>query len=228
LRRLLEWFEYTADELNAPWGAVECLAYVVEGATRSLWAAIAFRWRALTASAVVVAAVLATGAILWPRPSPPLAIATSTPRVTASPVPPVVVHVIGEVVTPGIYQLPAGSRASDAVAAAGGLTESADGSSLNLAARVVDGQQVAIKAKQVVAADAVPARTVAAQGGRVNLNAASIAELDALPGLGPVLAQRIVDRRQRSGPFLAIEQLRDEKLVPAATFERIKDLVAVD
>jgi competence protein ComEA len=65
------------------------------------------------------------------------------------------------------------------------------------------------------------------RSGRLNINAASLADLDALPGIGQALAQRIVERRQRLGPFQSVEQLREERLIPSATFERIKDLVSV-
>jgi competence protein ComEA len=61
-----------------------------------------------------------------------------------------------------------------------------------------------------------------------HLNLASAADLDGLPGVGPVLAQRIVERRQRSGPYQAVEQLRDEKILPASTYERVKDLVSIN
>lgn len=133
-------------------------------------------------------------------------------------------HVVGAVASPGVYQLPLGARVEDAIGLAGGLTDSADPSSLNLASRLVDGQQVAVKPKASDAAAAADPRV----GGRLNLNAASAADLDGLPGIGPVLAQRIVDRRQRLGPFESIEQLRDEKILTNAVYERIKDLVAVN
>jgi competence protein ComEA len=142
-----------------------------------------------------------------------------------------VVHVIGAVVNPGVYRLPPGSRAEQAVDRAGGFTDEADPSSLNLAAMLVDGQQVVVRSKPTprpsTEPGAAPAAAAPKGDGRVNLNQASAADLERLPGIGPALAQRIVDRRQRSGPFQSVEQLLDEKLVPAATYERIKDLVTV-
>jgi competence protein ComEA len=109
---------------------------------------------------------------------------------------------------------------------AGGLAEGADPASLNLAARLVDGQQVNVRAKVQPAGEGAAAE--ARPNARLNLNSASLADLDALPGLGPALAQRVIERRQRSGPYQTIEQLRDERILPAATYERIKDLVTLD
>jgi competence protein ComEA len=144
-------------------------------------------------------------------------------------VPLLVVHVTGAVAHPGVYRLAASSRTEDAIALAGGLAEGADPASLNLAARLVDGQQVNVRAKvQPVGESAASAAAEAKPIARLNLNSASLADLDALPGLGPALAQRVVERRQRSGPYQAVEQLRDERILPAATYERIKDLVTLD
>jgi competence protein ComEA len=136
-----------------------------------------------------------------------------------------VVHVTGAVANPGVYRVPGGSRAEDAIGAAGGLTEDGDAGSLNLAARLVDGQQVVVRTKGAGAREREPGLELK---GKINLNLATIADLDGLPGVGPALAQRIVERRQRSGPYETIEQLRDERILPAATYERVKELVAVD
>lgn len=164
---------------------------------------------------------MGAAALLWPRPAPPLVVVTPPPATrAASPTAVVVVHLTGPVATPGVYRLASGSRVGDAVALAGGFTPEADDSSVNLAAPLVDGQQVAVRAR---GSPAPSGRS----GGKLDLNQASVAELDALPGIGPVLAQRIVERRQAQGPFRSVEQLRDEKLVPGPTYERIKDLLSV-
>ena len=93
---------------------------------------------------------------------------------------------------------------------------------------LVDGQQLIVRSKPPPRpspeAGAPPAAAAKADGG-LNLNQASAADLDQLPGIGPTLAQRIVERRQRLGPFQSVEQLLEEKLVPAPTYERIKDLL---
>ncbi|RBY83158.1 ComEA family DNA-binding protein [Blastococcus sp. TF02A-26] len=136
----------------------------------------------------------------------------------------VTVSVVGQVARPGLVVLPEGSRVADALAAAGGLAPGADPAAVNLAAVVTDGQQIAVG---VPAPGAPPAVAGAAAGGRVLLNSATPADLDALPGIGPVLAQRIVDHRTENGPFTAVEQLEDVSGIGPATFEELVHLVAV-
>ena len=113
---------------------------------------------------------------------------------------------------------------ADAVAAAGGLLPGADPAAVNLAAVLTDGQQIAVG---VPAAGAAPGPAAPPAGGRVSLNSATAADLDALPGIGPVLAQRIVDHRAENGPFTAVEQLDDVPGIGPATFDELVDLVAV-
>jgi competence protein ComEA len=156
--------------------------------------------------------------------------------------PPVVVQVSGEVRTPGLYHLPTVARVEDAVSAAGGPTEDADVDQINLAARVSDGQRLVVPRKgdglaapgaSVPLGDAAlsPSTNAAspapARGKRLNLNAASLVELDALPGVGPVTAQKIVDQRQKSR-FTTVDQLLELKIVNSATFSRIRDLLTVE
>jgi competence protein ComEA len=137
-----------------------------------------------------------------------------------------VVHLSGEVIAPGVYRLPVGARVDDALKAAGGPTGEGDVHRLNLAARLADGQQIVVP-KRIDPVLAGLSQAVSPTPGRVNLNTASVAELDRLPGVGPVTAQRIVAYREQHGPFSHVEQVRDAKLVSAATFEKIKDLVSV-
>jgi competence protein ComEA len=138
------------------------------------------------------------------------------------------IHVVGAVQQPGVYSALSGARVGEVIEQAGGLTEDADAASLNLAARAVDGQQIVVRARSSAAAiGSSSASADGRQADRLNLNTASAAELDALPGVGPVIARRIVERRDRQGPFTSIDQLRDEKLMPAATFEHLKDLITV-
>ncbi|PWW25129.1 competence protein ComEA [Geodermatophilus normandii] len=137
----------------------------------------------------------------------------------------VVVSVVGLVVSPGLVTLPEGARVADAVAAAGGLLPEADPASVNLAAVVSDGQQVAVGlpgAAPAAGADGGPAPT-----GPLDLNTATVADLDALPGLGPVLAQRIVDHRERHGRFTSVEQLDDVPGIGPAVYGELADLVRV-
>ena len=193
--------------------------------------------------ALIALAVIATGLVAAyvrrpSTPAPPVIVYQPSPRSTPSPPPmaQIVVHVSGAVANPGVYQLPIGSRIDDAIKAAGGAVPDADLNRLNLAARVADGQQVAVPLRQAQASPVPvagggtgsPAGVASPTPGRVNVNTASIPELDALPGVGPVTAQRIVAYREQHGPFTRIEQLREAKLVNNATFEKVKDLVATE
>ncbi|MGY1603063.1 ComEA family DNA-binding protein [Geodermatophilus sp. SYSU D00815] len=137
----------------------------------------------------------------------------------------VVVSVVGLVARPGLVTVPSGSRVADAVAAAGGLLPEADPASVNLAAVVTDGQQIAVGVPG--APGAAPAGSPAGTAGPLDLNAATEADLDALPGIGPVLAQRIVAHRERQGRFTTVEQLDDVPGIGPAIYAQLVDLVTV-
>lgn len=147
----------------------------------------------------------------------------------------VIIHVAGAVVAPGVVQLPAGSRVHQAVAAAGGGAASADLNRLNLAALLTDGQKLYVPREgEEVPADASGAAGEAAgvggtgpAGGKVNLNTAGVEELDALPKVGPVLAQRIVDWRKEHGPFKTVEELDAVDGVGPKMLETLLPLVGV-
>ena len=137
----------------------------------------------------------------------------------------VVVSVVGSVARPGLVTVPSGARVASAVEAAGGLLAEADPASVNLAAVVTDGQQIVVRAPGAPGpADGPDAG--AAPGGLLNLNTASAAELDALPGVGPVLAQRIVDHRDQ-GPFTSVDELDDVPGIGPARAAELADLVTV-
>ncbi|SFE37142.1 ComEA family DNA-binding protein [Blastococcus tunisiensis] len=138
----------------------------------------------------------------------------------------VVVSVVGQVTSPGLVTLPTGARVADALAAAGGLLPGADPASVNLAAVVVDGEQLAVG----LPGAPPPAATGpagAGSGGRVDLNTADVGALDALPGIGPVLAQRIVEHRTREGPFRSVDQLDDVPGIGPTIAAELADLVDV-
>jgi competence protein ComEA len=157
------------------------------------------------------------------------------PTVTGTPGAAVVVHVVGQVRRPGVLRLAAGSRVADALDAAGGPTPTADLARVNLARVLVDGEQVQVPAPGdpdpvgvgvVAAGPAAPGRGVAGDGGTagvlVPLNTADLATLETLPGVGPVLAQRIVDWRSQHGRFTSVEELGEvsgigEKLLAQLT-----------
>jgi competence protein ComEA len=139
--------------------------------------------------------------------------------------------VVGQVVRPGLVTLPSGARVADAVAAAGGLLPAADPASVNLAAVVTDGEQLAVGVPGPVAAADAPGSAAAGgtadAGGLVDLNTAGVAELDALPGIGPVLAQRIVDHRAQQGPFRTVEELDSVPGIGPAIAAELAELVTV-
>ncbi len=146
-------------------------------------------------------------------------------------------HVVGAVAAPGVVELPAGSRVTDAVTAAGSATDDADLAALNLARLVLDGEQVYVpRAGEEVpggsAGPAPPGTTVPgpAEGdaaGPVDLNTATATELDTLPGVGPSIAQRILDWRDLNGPFRTVDDLDEVSGIGPATLERLRPLVTV-
>jgi competence protein ComEA len=133
------------------------------------------------------------------------------------------VHILGAVARPGLYELRDGDRAVDAVAAAGGFLDTADQAQLNLARFVIDGEQIIVPV--VGQTPAVPPGTTA--GGLVNINTADAATLDTLPRVGPAMAARIIDWRESSGPFTAIEDLMNVTGIGDKTFDGLKDLVTI-
>jgi len=200
--------------------------------------------RGVKALAAVAAAVLAIAAYLaWhARPqvdtvAPPSFGATgaviepsghggASPAVTE-----LVVAVGGKVRKPGLVRLPPGARVADALDAAGGPEPGVDVAMLNLARKVVDGEliMVGVTPSPGAAMPAGPAATGAAgaPGGLVNLNTATLADLDTLPGVGPVLAQRILAARDAQGGFKAVSDLRKVDGIGDARYEQLKDLVTV-
>lgn len=141
----------------------------------------------------------------------------------------VVVHVVGHVAQPGIVELPQGSRVSDALTAAGGPSSSADLAALNLARVLVDGEQVAVSAvgEPAPATAPGPVADAAAGAGPLDLNTADAAALDALPGIGPVLAGRIVAWREEHGRFRSLEELAEVEGIGPALVERLAPSVRV-
>lgn len=161
---------------------------------------------------------------------------TATGMTSPSPAPTatsvVAVHVVGQVRRPGVVELPAGARVQQALAAAGGPLRDADLARVNLARQVVDGEQVVVPRPGEPAATAAgPAPTAQASGPDagppVDLNAAGLAELDSLPGVGPVLAQRILDWRVANGQFTSVEELGEVSGIGDAVLGRLRGRVRV-
>lgn len=160
---------------------------------------------------------------------------------------PLVVHVIGAVPRPGLYEFAEGARNQDAIDAAGGLLSSANANAVNLAALLTDGQQLNIpylegqatteestslelpgspSTDDFSSATVEPSST-AANTELININTAALEELDSLPGIGPTIAQRIIDYRTENGPFFSIEEIMDVSGIGPATFDEIKNLITV-
>lgn len=158
---------------------------------------------------------------------------------------PIAVHVIGAVPRPGLYEFAEGARVQDAIDAAGGLLSTANVNAINLAALLGDGQQLSIpyESGQGLVGNAAAAlelpgsfdnnesaseeSSLSADGELININTATLEELDGLPGIGPTIAQRIIDYRTENGPFSTIEEIMDVSGVGIATFDEIKDLITV-
>lgn len=180
-----------------------------------------------------LAAVLLAGGGLWYLRSaegdPPGGTALELAGPTAGPSPPassVFVHVAGLVRRPGVYELPEGARVAEAIELAGGPKGKADLNVLNLAAPLVDGQQILVPKT----AGGVPFGQGGAGGevgGPVNINTADAATLDSLPGIGEVLSQRIVDHRDQHGPFASVDDLINVKGIGPATLEELRPLVTI-
>ena len=148
------------------------------------------------------------------------------------------IHVAGEVGSPGMYELPQGARVSDAVNAAGGMTEAADQLSVNLARPVSDGEQIVVHSKvetsaQTSSLDAVQSVAPAASSqspalqGKVNINTASASELTSLDGVGEATAAKIIAYRQTNGSFSSIEEIKNVSGIGDKKFEAIKDSITV-
>ena len=168
-----------------------------------------------------------SGVLVGPSSAASSGAATGATGPATSAVPDVVVvQVVGQVRRPGLVSLPRGSRVADAIVASGGLARGGSSGALNLARVLVDGEQI------VVSRDAVAAPGATSTGGGaaaavVDLNAATAGELDTLPGVGPVMAGRILDWRTAHGRFTSVDQLREVSGIGARTFERLKPHVTV-
>jgi len=137
-----------------------------------------------------------------------------------------VVYVVGAVRRPGLYRLDDGSRIADAIARAGGVTRNADPAAINFAANVADGEQVLVPARlprAVAAAQGVP--VPGAPTGPVQLSSATAEQLDALPGIGPATAQKILDYRAAHGAFGSVDELDEVPGIGPAKVEQLRGLV---
>ncbi len=132
------------------------------------------------------------------------------------------VHIVGEVHTPGMYQLPIGARLVDAVFAAGGLTEDADNSSVNLARELSDGEQIVVyKIGEQGTTDSI------SSGGLISINRATAEQLENLPGIGPALSARIIAYREANGGFKSKDDLKNVSGIGDSIFSGFEDLITL-
>lgn len=192
--------------------------------------------RAELIALVAVVGVTVAGAGFWyvrslPAPvqvrSGPSGALVAAPTASASPATVILVDVAGWVRRPGVYEFAEGARVIDAIDAAGGARPGAVLSSLNLAAPLVDGTQVLVLKESQSAPTTETGTGTSGATGLVNVNSATNAELETLPGIGEVIAQAIVDHRTENGPFTSVEQLVDVSGIGDATLENIRELVTV-
>lgn len=177
-------------------------------------------------SVAVVAALLAGVVLVRGRPQevvPPPVVQASADAAVGGAV--VVVDVAGKVRHPGIVRLPLGSRVDDAVRAAGGPLPGATYDGLNRARKLTDGEQVLVGVPASAGAGAASGARVA--DARIDLNAADVSGLDSLPGIGPVLAQKILDWRSEHGRFASVDQLREVSGIGESKFAALKNKVRV-
>lgn len=205
-----------------------------EGSIRERLAALS---RGELVGLVALLAVTLGGAGLWyvrslPRPVEVAAApsgGTASAPASASPSPEVVVlvDVAGWVHRPGVYEFTEGARVIDAIDAAGGARSGALLEALNLAAPLTDGIQILVPREGQESVAPAPVTGGAVAGGLVNVNSAMATELEELPGIGEVIAQRIIDYRTENGPFATVDELLDVSGIGDAILESIRELVTV-
>jgi competence protein ComEA len=186
-------------------------------------------WRRALAGALLLAVVL----VVAGRYLAGAGTSSGEPRPTQQPLEVVeaaapaalVVHVVGAVRRPGLYRLREGARIADAVARAGGATRRADVSLVNLAAPVADGAQVVVPRRAPAAASGGPTAP-SAPTGPLHLNTATLEQLDALPGVGPTTAQKILDFREQHGAFTSIDELDAVPGIGPARLEQLREVAA--
>ncbi len=193
------------------------------------------RYRPYIAMLILFVIVLGATILALRQPAPAaLTIITPTPRPTATPAS-IIVDVRGAVAKPGVYTLIAGSRVQDALAQAGAALPNAETRNLNLARRLNDGEQLYVPTIGEATATPLPAPGKSAPAsaatktplGKINVNTATLEELDALPGIGPAIAQRIIDYRNQNGAFKQIDDLKKVRGIGDALFAQIKELVTL-
>lgn len=185
------------------------------------------RRRVLVAALALLVALLLAGRHLARAGAPTeKPVAAQVEPISAESAPKLVVHVVGAVRRPGLYRLPDRSRIADAVTRAGGATRGADLSAVNLAAPVADGVQIVVPTRAPLAKGGGGEPPSSEPHGPVHLNTATLEELDALPGVGPVTAQKILDYREQHGAFASIDELDAISGIGPARLEQLREVAA--
>ena len=188
------------------------------------------RGRAIAGALLLIAALFLAGRLLADAGSASEGGSSADPpaagELRAEPTARLVVHVVGAVRRPGLYRLADGARIADAVRRAGGATRRADLSLVNLAAPVSDGTQVVVPRRAPPAPAGEGSRDPGPTAGPVHLNTATVEQLDELPGVGPVTAQKIVEYREQHGAFSSVDDLDAIPGIGPARLEQLRELVA--
>ena len=177
---------------------------------------------------LILISVIIVG-LRWQQPAP---IVIEPPAATATSGP-IQVYISGAVANPDVYSVPSGAIVRDALALAGGPASDADLNTINLAKALHDGDQVYVPhigevPPPAVSAPAGDTSQSSVPSGPININTATQAELETLPGIGPALATRIIDYRESNGPFASIEAIQNVSGIGPSTFENIKELITVN
>ncbi len=176
------------------------------------------------AAFIIVGVLLGVGILLLvtrpPSGEPIVLLPAPTPA-------PITVYVSGNVKQAGLYPLPSGSRVNDAIQAAGGFTEDANTQMLNLAETLEDGEQIDVPGIIPLDPTQGESRSINPSVTLVNINIATLEQLDTLPEIGPITAQNIIDYRNANSAFAKIEDIQDVKGIGTVIFEKIKDLITV-
>ena len=191
---------------------------------RSWWYELHYSQVQKRALLIISALILIISSLIVVRGSSHEVVAPPIVAVQIS-VPEIIVDVTGAVNKPGVYTLPANSRVIDAVKAAGDSAPGADLSTINLARTLSDGEQIFVDATVINNSGVRVSKTV--HSGPININRATLSQLDSLDGIGPVIARRIIEYRKVNGPFLTTEDLQKVSGIGTAKFAQIKSKVRV-
>jgi len=179
---------------------------------------------------IALAALLAAAVVAFvlERRDGPQPLEIDLADLTATPSGPIEVYITGAVVQPGVYEMQAGDRVIDVLYEAGGHTPDADLEAVNLALRLQDEDQVTVpRVGETLVSTGRTSNVAGVSSAKVNINAATAAELDTLPGIGEVYSERIVESRLSNGPYVTVDELVERGVIPRGTLDKIRDLITL-